>query len=221
MLTEPCAAMSMGTDVRDLTLLPPAPPVSSIPGAGGGCGMSVGGGQWTQLDLHPSSPYSTLSSHHSLIKQEPSWGSSDPGDDPHCGLGAFTLHFSGQFTGSGPCRVGAFGETTAGQPRMFSNGAFLPSCMDSPPPPRNQGTLSHHLIHSWVNVGARVCFSSVRGWMGHVQSWPCCVWAGCYVLSRVILSHVRNRLDSSPLKICTGVHWPFLEKSMVWFGAAV
>lgn len=142
MLTEPCAAMSMGTDVRDLTLLPPAPPVSSIPGAGGGCGMSVGGGQWTQLlDLHPSSPYSTLSPHHSLIKQEPSWGSSDPVDDPHCGLGAFTLHFSGQFTGSGPCRVGAFGEPPAGQPRMFPNGTCLPSCMDSPPPPRNQGTL--------------------------------------------------------------------------------
>ncbi|XP_003977907.2 WT1 transcription factor b isoform X1 [Takifugu rubripes] len=140
MLTEPCAAMSMGTDVRDLTLLPPAPPVSSIPGAGSGCGMSVGGGQWTQLlDLHPSSPYSTLSSHHSLIKQEPSWGSSDPVDDPHCGLGAFTLHFSGQFTGPGPCRVGAFGEPPAGQPRMFPNGTCLPSCMDSPPPPRNQG----------------------------------------------------------------------------------
>lgn len=159
MLTEPCAAMSMGTDVRDLTLLPPAPPVSSIPGAGSGCGMSVGGGQWTQLlDLHPSSPYSSLSSHHSLIKQEPSWGSGDPVDDPHCGLGAFTLHFSGQFTGSGPCRVGAFGEPPAGQPRMFSNGTCLPSCMDNPPPPRNQGTLSHpptvsHLcLRSWVKI---------------------------------------------------------------------
>lgn len=140
MLTEPCAAMTMGTDVRDLTLLSPAPPVPSIPGAGGGCGMSVGGGQWTQLlDLHPGSPYSSLSSHHSLIKQEPGWGTTDPIDDPHCGLGAFTVHFSGQFTGSGPCRVGAFGESTAGQPRMYPNGACLPSCMDSPPAPRNQG----------------------------------------------------------------------------------
>lgn len=146
MLTDPCTAMSMGTDVRDLTLLAPAPPVSSIPGAGGGCGMSVSGGQWAPLlDLHPSSPYSTLSSHHSLIKQEPSWGSSDPIDDPHCGLGAFTLHFSGQFTGSGPCRMGAFGEPTSGQPRMFPNGTCLPSCIDSPPPPRSQGMLSHHL----------------------------------------------------------------------------
>lgn len=140
MLTDPCAAMSMGTDVRDLTLLAPAPPVSSIPGAGGSCGMSVSGGQWQPLlDLHPSSPYGTLSSHHSLIKQEPSWGSADPVDDPHCGLGAFTLHFSGQFTGSGPCRMGAFGEPTAGQPRMFPAGPCLPSCIDSPPPPRSQG----------------------------------------------------------------------------------
>ncbi|XP_041821034.1 WT1 transcription factor b isoform X5 [Chelmon rostratus] len=138
MLTEPCGAMSMGSDVRDLTLLSPAPPVSSLPGASGGCGMSVGGGQWTQLlDLHPGSPYSSLPAHHSLIKQEPGWGATDPIEDPHCGLGAFTVHFSGQFTGSGPCRVGAFGEPTAGQPRVFPNGTYLP--MDSPPAPRNQG----------------------------------------------------------------------------------
>lgn len=140
MLTEPCGAMSMGSDVRDLTLLPPGPPVPSLPGAGGGCGMSVGSGQWTQLlDLHPGSPYSSLPSHHSLIKQEPGWGTTDPIEDPHCGLGAFTVHFSGQFTGSGPCRVGAFGEPTAGQPRVFPNGTYLPGCVDSPPAPRNQG----------------------------------------------------------------------------------
>ncbi|KAG7230231.1 hypothetical protein INR49_012364 [Caranx melampygus] len=140
MLTEPYGAMSMGSDVRDLTILPPAPPVPSLPGAGGSCGMSVGSGQWTQLlDLHPSSPYSTLPSHHSLIKQEPGWGTTDSIEDPHCGLGAFTVHFSGQFTGSGPCRVGAFGEPSAGQPRVFPNGTYLPSCMDSPPAPRNQG----------------------------------------------------------------------------------
>ncbi|XP_069029894.1 WT1 transcription factor b isoform X5 [Embiotoca jacksoni] len=140
MLTEPYGAMSLGSDVRDLTLLPPAPPVPSLPGSGGSCGMSVGGGQWSQLlDLHPSSPYSSLPSHHSLIKQEPGWGTADPIEDPHCGLGAFTVHFSGQFTGSGPCRVGAFGEPTATQPRMFPNGAYLPGCVDSPPAPRNQG----------------------------------------------------------------------------------
>ncbi|XP_069029897.1 WT1 transcription factor b isoform X8 [Embiotoca jacksoni] len=139
MLTEPYGAMSLGSDVRDLTLLPPAPPVPSLPGSGGSCGMSVGGGQWSQLlDLHPSSPYSSLPSHHSLIKQEPGWGTADPIEDPHCGLGAFTVHFSGQFTGSGPCRVGAFGEPTATQPRMFPNGAYLPGCVDSPPAPRNQ-----------------------------------------------------------------------------------
>lgn len=140
MLTEPCAAMSMGSDV---TLLPPVPPVPSIPGAAGGCGMSVGGGQWTQLlDLHPGSPYGSLSSHHSLIKQEPGWGTADPMDDPQCGLGAFTVHFSGQLTG--PTRVGAFGEPTVGQPRMFPNGTCLPGCMDSPPAPRNQGKHSQY-----------------------------------------------------------------------------
>ncbi|XP_029001194.1 WT1 transcription factor b isoform X2 [Betta splendens] len=137
MLTETCGTMSMGSDVRDPTLLPPAPPV---PGAGGGCGMSVGPGQWSQLlDLHPASPYGCLPTHHSLIKQEPSWGAVDSIEDPHCGLGAFTVHFSGQFTGSGPCRVGAFGEPTAGQARVFPNGTYLPSCVDSPPAPRNEG----------------------------------------------------------------------------------
>ncbi|KAM6942679.1 WT1 transcription factor b isoform 3-T3 [Xenentodon cancila] len=140
MLTEPYGAMSVGSDVCDLTLLPPAPPVPSLPGAVAGCGMSVGGGQWTQLlDLHPGSPYSSLNSHHSLIKQEPGWGSPDPLEDPHCGLGAFTVHFSGQFSGSGPCRVSAFGEPTANQTRMFSNGTYLPGCVDSSPAPRNQG----------------------------------------------------------------------------------
>ncbi|XP_029983133.1 WT1 transcription factor b isoform X2 [Sphaeramia orbicularis] len=141
MLTEPCGALGpMGSEVRDLTLLPPAPPMPSLPGGGGGCGMSVGGGQWTQLlDLHPGSPYSSLPSHHSLIKQEPGWGASDPIEDPHCGLGAFTVHFSGQFTGSGPCRVGAFGEPTTGQARMFPNTTYLPSCMDTTSVSRNQG----------------------------------------------------------------------------------
>lgn len=140
MLAEPCGVTAMGSDVRDLNLLPPAPPVPSLPG--------VGGGQWTQLlDLHPGSPYTSLPSHHSLIKQEPGWGTTDPIEDPHCGLGAFTVHFSGQFTGSGPCRVGAFGEPTAGQPRMFPNGTYLPSCMDSPPAPRNQGKSALYQLH--------------------------------------------------------------------------
>ncbi|XP_034017431.1 WT1 transcription factor b [Thalassophryne amazonica] len=137
MLTEPCGAM--GSDIQELTLLPPAPPVHTLAGSGGGCGMSVGSGQWTNLlDLHPGSPYSSLPSHHSLIKQEPGWGISDAVEDPHCGLGAFTVHFSGQFTGSGPCRVGAFGEATAGQPTVFPGGTYLPGCLDSPPAPRNQ-----------------------------------------------------------------------------------
>ncbi|KAG7270917.1 hypothetical protein CRUP_025668 [Coryphaenoides rupestris] len=153
MLTEPCGALgAMGADVRDLALLSPCPPPPIQPisgaagggvggsGGGGGCGVSVGGGQWTQLlDLHPAAPYGSLPPHHSLIKQEPGWGSPDPLEDPHCGLGAFTVHFSGQFTGAGPCRVGTFGEPTGGQARVFPNGAYLPNCLDSPPVPRNQG----------------------------------------------------------------------------------
>ncbi|KAK7913679.1 hypothetical protein WMY93_013890 [Mugilogobius chulae] len=76
MLTEPCASMGpLSSEVRELTLLSPAPPVSSLPGPSAG-GMSVSDGQWTQfLDFHPSSPYSCLPSHHSLIKQEPGWPS--------------------------------------------------------------------------------------------------------------------------------------------------
>lgn len=136
MLTEPCAAVSMGSDVRDLALLAPAPPLSSIPGAAGGCGMSLSSSQWTQF--HPGSPYSSLPSHHSLIKQEPGWGSTDLAEDPHCGLGAFTLHFSGQFTGPGSCRVGALGESPVGQPRVYPGTTYLSGCMDRPPTPRNQ-----------------------------------------------------------------------------------
>lgn len=146
----------MGSDVRDLTLLPPAPPVPSLPGASGSCGMSVSGGQWTQLlDLHPGSPYGCLPSHHSLIKQEPSWGTADSIEDPHCGLGAFTVHFSGQFTGSGPCRVGAFGEPTTSQARVFPNGTYLPSCVDSPPLPRNEGKPAH--CQSCVCLSLMLC----------------------------------------------------------------
>lgn len=189
MLTETCGAMSMGSDVRDLTLLSPAPPVPSLPGAGGGCGMSVGGGQWTQLlDLHPGSPYSCLPSHHSLIKQEPGWGTADSIEDPHCGLGAFTVHFSGQFTGSGPCRVGAFGEPTTGQPCVFPNGTYLPSCVDSPPLPRNEGkpALCLRLMLCNQRTFSILCVHDVQ----------CCVCAGCYVLYWVILSHIRNKFDS-------------------------
>lgn len=146
MLTEQCGAMSLGSDVCDLTFLPPAPSVPSLPGAVGGCGMSVGSGPWTQLlDLHPSSPYSSLNSHHSLIKREPSWGTPDPTEDPHCG--AFTVHISSQLTGSGPCRVGPYGEPTASQTRMFASGAYLPGCVDSAPAPRNQGELLHDHFH--------------------------------------------------------------------------
>ncbi|XP_077452643.1 WT1 transcription factor a isoform X4 [Stigmatopora argus] len=157
----------MGSDVRDLnSLLPPVPagpnpgcpslPVSTAP-------------QWAPvLDFHnATSPYSSLGAPHtslgahSFIKQEPSWGSaSDPhhlDSDPHCGLSAFTVHFSGQFTGTGACRYGAaFGApppapAPSGQPpsvgaphhhqppsRMFSNPPYLTNCMDTQPAARGQ-----------------------------------------------------------------------------------
>ncbi|XP_010874617.1 WT1 transcription factor b isoform X1 [Esox lucius] len=143
MLTETYGAMgsmgSMGSDVRDLSSL--LPPVSSVAGGSGGCGLPVGGApQWSPyLDLHPGSPYGSLTSHHSLIKQEPGWGPTDPLEDPHCGRGAFTVHISGQFTGTGPCRVGTFGEPATSQSRVFPNGAYLPGCVDSSAGHRNQG----------------------------------------------------------------------------------
>ncbi|XP_037111023.1 WT1 transcription factor a isoform X2 [Syngnathus acus] len=157
----------MGSDVRDLnSLLPPVPagpspgcpalPVNTAP-------------QWAPvLDFHTAtSPYSSLGpphtslGPHSFIKQEPSWGSaSDPhhlDSDPHCGLSAFTVHFSGQFTGTGACRYGAaFGSPppapapsvqppSVGAPhhhqppsRMFSNPPYLTNCMDTQPAARNQ-----------------------------------------------------------------------------------
>ncbi|XP_075962690.1 WT1 transcription factor a isoform X10 [Anarhichas minor] len=159
----------MGSDVRDLnSLLPPLPacpspgcpalPVSTAP-------------QWAPvLDFHTAaSPYSSLAAPHaslaaphaslgphSFIKQEPSWGTAgDPhhhDTDPHCGLSAFTVHFSGQFTGTGACRYGAFGapppptqppSVTAPhhhQPpsRMFSNPPYLTNCMDTQQAARNQ-----------------------------------------------------------------------------------
>lgn len=156
----------MGSDVRDLnTLLPPVPagpspgcpalPVSTAP-------------QWAPvLDFHTAaSPYSSLAAPHSslgphsFIKQEPSWGATgDPHHheaDPHCGLSAFTVHFSGQFTGTGACRYGAaFGAPPPAPPpsqppsvaaphhhqppsRMFSNTPYLTNCMDTQQAARNQ-----------------------------------------------------------------------------------
>ncbi|XP_063336570.1 WT1 transcription factor a isoform X6 [Pelmatolapia mariae] len=155
----------MGSDVRDLnSLLPPVPagpspgcpalPVSTAP-------------QWAPvLDFHTApSPYTSLAAPHSslgahsFIKQEPSWGAAgDPHHhdaDPHC-LSAFTVHFSGQFTGTGACRYGAaFGAPppppAPSQPppvaaphhhqppsRMFSNPPYLTNCMDTQQAARNQ-----------------------------------------------------------------------------------
>lgn len=146
---EPDEVMSMGSDVRDFTLLTPAPLLPSLSAAGGGCGMSVNGGHWT--DLHPTLPYSPVS-YPSLMRQELGWGT-EPLEDPHYGLGAFTVHFSGQFTGTGPYGVGATGEQTAGQPRTFPSGTYLSSCMDSPSGAWNQGEWSEDsLLCLWPGV---------------------------------------------------------------------
>lgn len=137
----------MGSDVRDLNAL--LPPVPALPGGNGNCTLPVSSApQWGPvLDFHTGTPYSSLAP-HPFIKQEPSWSSGDPQEDPHCGLSAFTLHFSGQFTGTGACRYGAFGappppsQPPPSQPRMFSNAPYLTNCMDTQPPSRNQGKLN-------------------------------------------------------------------------------
>ncbi|KAF1387171.1 hypothetical protein PFLUV_G00102580 [Perca fluviatilis] len=154
----------MGSDVRDLNSL--LPPLSAGPSPGCPAMPVSTAPQWAPvLDFHTTpSPYSTLAAPHtslgphSFIKQEPSWGAtSDPhhhDTDPHCGLSAFTVHFSGQFTGTGACRYGAFGAPPpppSSQPpsvaaphhhqppsRMFSNTPYLTNCMDTQQAARNQ-----------------------------------------------------------------------------------
>uniref|UniRef100_H3CQT0 WT1 transcription factor a n=1 Tax=Tetraodon nigroviridis TaxID=99883 RepID=H3CQT0_TETNG len=144
----------MGSDVRDLSSL--LPPLSAGPSPGCPALPVSTAPQWAPvLDFHTTaSPYSSLAaSHtslgpHSFIKQEPSWGaSSDPHHldaDPHCGLSAFTVHFSGQFTGTGACRYGAaFGPpapppTASSQAAMFSSPPYLTNCVDTQQATRNQ-----------------------------------------------------------------------------------
>ncbi|KAM9481357.1 WT1 transcription factor b isoform 1-T1 [Clarias gariepinus] len=129
MPTESCGLM--GSDMRDLTPLMPA-----VPAAPPLSGPSSGGPQWGPIvDFHPGSPYGALPS-HSFIKQEPGWGSMDTHDDPHCALGAFTVHFSGQLTGG--CRYGAFTEPSPGQNRAFSNNPYLNGYSENLPLPRSQ-----------------------------------------------------------------------------------
>lgn len=153
----------MGSDVRDLNSLLPTLSGGPSPGCPA---LPVSTAQWAPvLDFHTApSPYSTLAAPHnslgphSFIKQEPTWGApSDPhhlDTDPHCGLSAFTVHFSGQFTGTGACRYGAFGAPAPtpapSQPpvaaphhhqppsRMFSNASYLTNCMDTQQAARNQ-----------------------------------------------------------------------------------
>ncbi|XP_026997688.1 WT1 transcription factor b isoform X9 [Tachysurus fulvidraco] len=134
----------MGSDVRDLTPLMPAVP--TLPHLQG---PNSGAPQWGPIDFHPGSPYGALPS-HSFIKQEPGWGSVETHDDPHCTLGAFTVHFSGQFTGG--CRYGAFTDPSSGQNRGFSSTPYLSGCAENPPISRSQyvdGALSfpHTPVH--------------------------------------------------------------------------
>ncbi|XP_039605577.1 Wilms tumor protein homolog isoform X2 [Polypterus senegalus] len=132
----------MGSDVRDLNALLPS--VSSLPAGNGNCNLPVSNApQWAPvLDFHPGAPYSSIAP-HSFIKQEPTWNSTDQHED-HCGLSAFTVHFSGQFTGTGACRYGPFGapppsQAPPSQSRMFSNGPYLPNCMETQSANRSQG----------------------------------------------------------------------------------
>lgn len=163
----------MSSDVRDLNSL--LTPLSAGPSPGCPPLPVSTAPQWAPvLDFHTAaSPYSSLGAPHSslgphsFIKQEPSWGTtSDPhhhDTDPHCGLSAFTVHFSGQFTGTGACRYGAaFGgppppsqapSVTAPhhhQPpsRMFSSPSYLTNCMDTQLSPRNQTGRTSGLVHS-------------------------------------------------------------------------
>lgn len=131
----------MGSDVRDLNALLPSVP--SLPG-NSNCTMPVSSAaQWAPvLDFPPGASYGSLGP-HSFIKQEPSWNGSDPHEEQY--LSAFTVHFSGQFTGTaGACRYGPFGapppsQPPSGQARMFPNGPYLPNCLESQQAIRNQG----------------------------------------------------------------------------------
>ncbi|KAM5137866.1 Wilms tumor protein isoform 4-T4 [Mantella aurantiaca] len=131
----------MGSDVRDMNTL--LPPVSSLAG-NSSCSVPVNSSaQWAPvLDFPPpGAPYTSLAP-HSFIKQEPTWNP-DLHED-QC-LSAFTVHFSGQFTGTaGACRYGAFGapppsQTSTGQPRMFPNSPYLSNCLENQQGIRNQG----------------------------------------------------------------------------------
>ncbi|XP_063730541.1 WT1 transcription factor a isoform X2 [Eleginops maclovinus] len=171
----------MGSDVRDLTSM--LPPLSAGPSPGCPALPVSTAPQWAPvLDFHTAaSPYSSLAAPHSslgphsFIKQEPSWGAtSDPHlheADPHCGLSAFTVHFSGQFTGTGACRYGAFGApppapAPPSQPpsvaaphhhqppsRMFSNPPYLTNCMDTQQAARSQTGYSSVAFDGASNYG--------------------------------------------------------------------
>lgn len=131
----------MSSDVRDLNALLPSVP--SLPG-NSNCTMPVSSAaQWAPvLDFPPGASYGSLGA-HSFIKQEPSWNGSDPHEEQY--LSAFTVHFSGQFTGTaGACRYGPFGapppsQPPSGQARMFPNAPYLPNCLESQQAIRNQG----------------------------------------------------------------------------------
>ncbi|XP_062974850.1 Wilms tumor protein isoform X4 [Elgaria multicarinata webbii] len=135
----------MGSDVRDLNALLP-PSVPSLPG-NGNCPMPVSSAaQWAPvLDFPPGASYGSLAPPHSaFIKQEPSWSATEPHEE-QC-LSAFTVHFSGQFTGTaGACRYGPFApppppsQAPSSQARMFPNGPYLPNCLESQQAIRNQG----------------------------------------------------------------------------------
>uniref|UniRef100_A0ACB8G3D1 Wilms tumor protein n=1 Tax=Sphaerodactylus townsendi TaxID=933632 RepID=A0ACB8G3D1_9SAUR len=139
----------MGSDVRDFNaLLQPSGPALA---GNGNCPMPVSSAaaQWAPvLDFPSGASYGSLAPHSAFIKQEPTWSASEPHDE-QC-LSAFTVHFSGQFTGTGACRYAPFAppppppppssQAPSGQARMFPSGPYLPNCLESQQAAlRNQG----------------------------------------------------------------------------------
>lgn len=205
----------MGSDVRDLTSM--LPPLSGGPSPGCPALPVSTAPQWAPvLDFHPAaSPYSSLAAPHSslgphsFIKQEPSWGATtDPHlheTDPHCGLSAFTVHFSGQFTGTGACRYGAFGAPpTAPAPpsqppsvtaphhhqppsRMFSNSPYLTNCMDTQQAARSQTGRQQVCVcvfSVWVSESSSILFfrDTLKDANEICQKFPSITWTTCFCI---------------------------------------
>uniref|UniRef100_A0A8C4QZB7 WT1 transcription factor n=1 Tax=Eptatretus burgeri TaxID=7764 RepID=A0A8C4QZB7_EPTBU len=163
----------MSSELLDINTFLPSHAAVLSGGGGPGASLPVANNpQWTpMLDFHGRSynPMATLGHHHrhhhhhhhSFIKQEPSWAALELHEESYCGN--FTVHFTGQVTGSNGCRYGQFGATSpvppppppplppppvapavaaapqvVTQPRMFPAGGYLNSCLEAQPSVRPQ-----------------------------------------------------------------------------------